>query len=335
MPGAAGRRRDDGVAAARRAAGSGLAGAGRARPGGQARGRQTRTLRAGECDPLARATALLIALRLDPTGVGRIADDLPAIREPAAPDGPAPSPASPDVPPFAPPDSPAPAVPPFSEPTIAAPVPSSRARSEPAPSILDVVEMPAPAPASSRPVQPPPKRPGLAGHLRLEGGFDYGVLPGIGGNVGGAGGLAIRGVRLELGVLAVPSRIARPAAVDAAGRFDRLAAAIRVCPGWRVPRGVTLFGCVGVEAGAIRAEGTDGVARPRVLWAPWSAVLFGAAVRWGVVGPLGLWLGAEGVAALTRPGFTVGPDDRALFRAQPLAIRINVGVDLQFPARRR
>ena len=34
---------------------------------GSARGRQTRTLRADECTSLARATALLVALRLDPT----------------------------------------------------------------------------------------------------------------------------------------------------------------------------------------------------------------------------------------------------------------------------
>lgn len=289
-------------------------------------GHLQRTLRAETCPVLARAVALVLGVHLDPLAVRRGLD---------APAEPPPPPALPDppasaavelTPAVAPPDVAPPDIP---EPPAAPGPPAPPRVGAPVDLFAETDEAPPPAP----PAGPPP--PARAGHLRLDGGLDYGLLPGLGGNGGVFGGVTLPRLRVEVGLLGVPLRIRRTP--EGGVRLDRLAAVVRVCPVWRVPRDrdvAAIFLCAAVEAGALHGTGLD-VTRPNPRWVPWAAVSLGPALRWAIAGPLGLWLGAEGVLALTRPGFTLGPAQETLFQVGPAGLRVNFGVDLQFSARKR
>jgi hypothetical protein len=288
-----------------------------------ATGVRERRLQAAECPLLARAAALVIAVHRDAR----------ALREPDEPVVPEPLP--PAVPP--PIDRPAPTSPPTileRQPLLPTPrdrpieAPSIEAPSIEAPSI-EAPPIEPPIPTTDR-RDPPPT---LAGHLRGEGGLDLGLLPGLGGAAALAGGLAIRGVRLELGVIAAPAR-SRSFASGLGVRLDRVAATLRVCPGGRVGRGnLTLFGCLGAEAGAIRGTGTGLVMNPNPRWVASGALLLGPALRWRIAGPVGLWFAVEGMIALRRPTFTVGTGADS-FQVTPVGLRVTLGVDLQFVARK-
>lgn len=279
---------------------------------------RTRVLQADECPLLARAAALVVAIQLDPRAPGRTLRAA-ALREPepaAPPSDPLPAPVPPAPAPLVPP---APIVPPVAappRPRVAAPADSFLAPETPAPEQLL-----------------PPAR--LTGHLRLEGGLELGLLPGAGGLAGLVGGLELPGVRLELALQAAPLRAGTFPAGTASARLDRLAAALRVCPGWTDPRArVTIAGCLGGELGAIHAVGVD-VTDGRARWAPWLGLSLGPALRVRLAGAVGLRLGVEGVAALARPSFTVGPTEAALPGVTPVGLRVNLAIDLQFVARKR
>lgn len=286
-------------------------------------GQQTRVLQADECRLLARAAAVVVAVQLDPLARGRTLQAA-ATREPGE------APASVDAPlpgPVAPantgdgPEVPLPPAPVFPDPV--APRPVVR-RIDP---VVELEALPEPPRVQ---VEAGPR---LAGHLRLEGGLEVGLLPGSGGLVGLVGGVVIRGVRLEAGLAGSPLRSAPSPGGDARARLDRFAGALRVCPGWTSPRArLTISGCLGGEAGVLRASGV-GVANPSTVHAPWVALSLGPALRLRLAGPLGLRLGVEGVVALARPTFTVGTEP--LFRVTPAGLRVNLGLDLQFVARKR
>lgn len=298
------------------------------------RGTRERRLQADECGLLARAAALVIAIHLDAR-----TRDAAALREPTSPAAP-PPPGSPLTPAPPPPEPPALEPPPLEPPrspsapprVLRPPLPVNPPHPLASVIVIDELEPP-------RPPEPPPEPPAtprLAGHLRAEGGLDIGLLPGVGGSVGLAGGPAIRGVRIEAGVLAVPRRFTFSETGKYHGRLDRLAATLRVCPGGTLRRGaLALHGCLGGEAGAIRAVADRGVETPNPQWAPWFGLLLGPALRLRLAGPVGLWLAVEGTIALNRPTFTVGPDGDTLHHVSRLGLRIHLGLDLQFVARKR
>jgi hypothetical protein len=298
-------------------------------------GRHDRRLQADECHHLARAAALVIAIHLDARS-----RDAAALREPTPiTDNPQPAitpPAFTEPPAFTPPPAitpPAIIEPPrFTQPRSTSTRPTLAPPMPPRAPITLADDLPSPPP----PRPEPSSQPRLAGHLRAEGGLDLGLLPGVGGSFGLAGGLALRGVRLEAGALAVPRRLTPPTDLGVRGRLDRLAAILRVCPGGRVRGGpVTLLGCLGSEFGAIRATATQGVADANPRWAPWFGLLLGPALRWRLAGPVGLWVAVEGVIALHRPRFTTGTGAEKLHEVTPVGLRMNLGVDLQFVARKR
>lgn len=301
-------------------------------------GRLDRTLSANQCPLLARATALIVAVHLDPTAVSRTLG--PLLDPPVPPVLPAePSPI--DL------SSGTAATATAADPTAgsaATTVPAPDLSSEPAPSIAPPepvaparpASAPDPLPADLSP-KPAPRDTRLRGHLRLAGGLDAGLLPGLGGDLELVGGLGGRRWRVEGGLLGVTPRT-RPA-VDGApgGRFARLVGVVRACAVWRIPpqrEQVALLGCLGGEVGGLHAVGTDvAVQNPR--WTPWGAALLGGAARIPVVGPLGLWVGVEAVIALRRPEFTAGADPDTVFTVTPAGVRANFGLDLQFVARKR
>lgn len=306
------------------------------------RGRYERHVRSSDCRALARTTALLAAIDLDPLAVSHALG-------PAPPEN-----AALPSPPERPPDGAA-VVPPAPPPVPAASVTTDMSQDTSSfrgaaqagdaaldPPVGDLSEVPAsnpdrePMPAdlsegSASRAAPP--HPAPLGHVRLDGGLDAGFLPGVGGHAGLFAGVSITHVRIEAGVLGAPLRIEPARADRAGGRFDRLVAALRICPGWRPRPTLALALCAGVEAGAIRGVGIE-VAAPRPGWAPWLGFTLGPAARWSIAaGPLGLWFAVDGEAAVTRPIFKVG-DDR-VFQAGRGGARVTVGLDLQFGRRKR
>lgn len=171
------------------------------------------------------------------------------------------------------------------------------------------------------------------GHVRVDGGVEAGLLPGVGGHVGLFAGVSLTYVRIEAGVVGAPARVAEARADRSGGRFDRLVAAVRVCPGGRPRLSVTLAACVGIEAGGVRGIGR-GVTTPTPDWAPWVGFTLGPAVRWSVAGPLGLWFAVDGELAVTRPVFTAGTGRERVFEAGRAGARATFGLDLQFGRRK-
>ncbi len=273
-----------------------------------------RTLAASDCKLLARGVALLIAVHLDPLAVSQV------FGRPALITADDPPPSLPPSPPQLPPE-PEPEPPP--EPVTPPPTP------------LDEPELP----TLTRPPEPPPQPvppTSFGGHLRHEGGLDYGVLPRLGGDVALVGGVGSARWRVDLGLVGTPNRTTLATSDGVIGRFHRLGGLARGCAVWRVPPRrdlLALLGCLGAEFGGIHA--TTVGARPSPRWTPWGAALIGGAARATLIGPLGLWFGVEAVIALNTPAFTTGAADTELFTATRAGFRANFGFDLQFVARKR
>ncbi len=316
-------------------------------------GQQLRVLQAEECPLLARAAALVVAVQLDPLAPGRTLQAA-VLRESAEAPVPSLDPLATQVAPAAVPvvaSSLAPAAP-LLAPTVSSVAPAAGSVPPPIPPpprewqprtpppsrtdpAFDELDAPPPASTTEASTSEAPKPPRIAGHLRLEGGLEVGLLPGVGGLVGVVGGVALRRLRLEVGLMGSPVRSKSLPDGKISGRLDRLAGVLRVCPGWTGPRArVTIAGCLGGEAGAIRAVAV-GVADPSPRWAPWAALSLGPALRVRLAGPVGVRLGVEGVLALARPTFTLGAGGEQLFQVTPAGLRITLAIDLQFVARKR
>lgn len=293
-----------------------------------------RGLAASDCRLLARAAALLVAVHLDPLAVSQL------FTGPADPGPP------PDLPPetgsslpLPPPDLPPGTaharpsdLPPGTAPARPSDLPPGTAATPPS-DLTPGTALPDPTPPL---VEPAPAEIPFGGHLRLEGGLDAGVLPGLGGDLGLVGGVGAARWRVDLGLVGVPRRSLTVDGTTA--RFDRLAGLVRGCAVWRVPPRrdrVALLGCLGLEVGALRGTTTAGVADPNPVWVPWGGALVGGAARIALLGPVGLWLGVEAVIALARPTFTAGPAQASLFRLSPAGVRANFGFDIQIVARKR
>lgn len=274
-----------------------------------------RTLGAQDCQLLARGVALLIAVHLDPLAVTRIFGG-PAL-------------IAPPVPPTLPP-----------EPELAtapAPAPIPESEPEPAPT-------PAPAPApvfneldlpdlSREPAPEPVPETSFGGHLRLEGGVDAGLFR-VGGDAMLVGGVGAARWRVDLGIVGSAGHRAPIGTLN--GSFKRLGGLVRGCAIWRVPPRrdrLALLGCLGAELDGVRATSDATIPNPR--WTPWGAALAGVAARITLAGPLGLWIGAEAEIALGKPiTYTIGDSDSS-FRSGRAGVRGNLGIDLQFVARKR
>lgn len=266
---------------------------------------ERRALAAADCAALAQAFALIVAVHVDALHAEHNAValeqpqrvPLPEVAVPSAPSG-----SWPAVEPVGPARSVTPPA-----------VPTTRSPS---------------ARASSRPVVSTPRV--LGGLLRLEGGAEVGIVPGVGGGAGVMGGVVGRAWRVELGAGAWPARSASVAARSV--RLDAIVGRARVCwaPAmgrWHVPV------CGGGEAGGLRGVGTTGVAVPRTEWAPWGAVTASAGATWSLRPWIGPYAAVEAVGALSRPSFRVA--DRTVVGTQAVGVRAWVGVELKFASRTR
>jgi hypothetical protein len=255
---------------------------------------ERRELEAAECASLAHAFALIVAVRVDAL---RADFNVVELQRPRAP--------------------------PLAAITAEAP------RSAP-----PVADAPRPLPRRASPLTGPRSvpvsapKPAIGGLLRLEGGVETGMLPGIGGGAGFMGGITGRSWRVELGAGGWPARSAATGTLGT--RLDLIVGRARVCwapavARWRVPL------CGGGEVGGLRGIGTTGVARPSAQWAPWGAATASLGAAWAFRPWIGPYVAVEGVAAFTRPRFSVG--DQLVVQTQAVGIRGWIGLELKFASR--
>ncbi|MCX4243835.1 hypothetical protein [Paraliomyxa miuraensis] len=242
--------------------------------------RTTRVLFAEDCMLLARATAVIVAVSLDPIAIAEELHD-----EPNEPDA-GPSKAARTVPP--------------------APTGTSVARSrrtEPDPT-HDESEIS----RSSRDHADAAAHPagGFEWGARLGAGLGGLLLPGpgLGISLSPFVGSARLHVRANLQYW-VPQRVALDAQRDANGELQLVTAGLRVCPQLR--RGsLRLPLCAGMDVGAMlgHGEGRDLTASHQARQ-PWVGAVLQPGLAIDVTSRISLWLALEGVLSLYRPSFAI------------------------------
>ncbi|MBA3548325.1 MAG: hypothetical protein H0T76_17730 [Nannocystis sp.] len=140
--------------------------------------------------------------------------------------------------------------------------------------------------------------------VRLDAAIDAGATPGVTGDVGGAIGLLRPRLRLELhGLYTVPRAL--HVGTQQVGRLARWALGFRGCARI-VQRRLEVPLCLGLEGGQFLATGAGITVRPLDARPPWLAGLAGLGLIWSPVPRLGLGARADLVVAPFRAPFTVG-----------------------------
>lgn len=174
--------------------------------------------------------------------------------------------------------------------------------------------------------RPPARRPSRAGVLRLVTHGGVGERPGFFGGVGLAGGYQLRTFRIEAQVDYAIPRVERRDTI--AGSFQSVHGVIRGCwvssfERWEFPL------CGGVRAGGLRGIATAGAAEPTAAWSPWVGLTGDAATVWSPIPDFGIFAGLGVMAALRRPSFRVGLEGDPLYTSAPVALQLNLGVELK------
>jgi hypothetical protein len=257
----------------------------------------TRQTTASDCTVLVDATAVIVAIAVDPSTMlarGAAAPE-PVAVEPAVEPGP---------------------VEPEPEPVAAEPVAESAAE----PVVEPAVE----------PVPPTPPEPRVRFGMRVGGGVDVGVLPGLAGGVRLAGAAFGRGWRAEL---RGDSWFPRTTIVQdgIGGRVSLVSLGARGCGVPAVARvGLEFPLCAGLEAGAMRGDPVgDRIASPQSSRRPWLAADASAGLAWAPRRFIALVLQAELVVPILRAGFRVGEVE--VHRVGPVAGRGLLGLEARFP----
>lgn len=274
---------------------------------------RVREIHGASCAALADATALILALMIDPDAVAQ-----------APASAPAPPATSPPAEPSPPPSSPVPEA----LPTAPVPPPSTPVPPPTAPPPIATARPPA-RPAQPPPVAPPPAASrGVSFHLGAWLGADAGSLPGVSFGFGATAALLVGAQRIELGIAARPaSKASLPGRPTAGGAVDLLAGWAGTCRSLlRSP--LALGPCVALEVGRLHAAGF-GVSEPGQAERPWVAASAGALLVWAPYGRLGLTLRADLVVPLTRPTFVI-EDLGPVHRPGDVAGRASLGLEYAF-----
>lgn len=260
-------------------------------------GETVRETTADDCGVLVEATAVIVAIAVDPSTMLARGDMAP---------------------------KPAP------EPTEAKPEPGP---TEPEPAPTEPEPIPAPADpiveaSPTVPAQPP--EPRIRFGMRVSGGVDLGVLPGLAGGLRLAGATFGRAWRAELrGDYWFP----RTAIVadGIGGRVSLWSIGGRGCWVPEVERASLQFPlCAGLESGAMRGDAVgDRVVGPTTSRRFWLAADGSAGLAFAPRRFIALVVQAELVVPLVRAGFRVG--DLEVHRAGPVAGRALLGVEARFP----
>ncbi len=263
-------------------------------------GARVRELRGESCNAVADATALLIALMIDPAAVARASKPAP------------PPPAAPAPLPPAPPPPPTPAPPP----RVVPPPPPA-----PAPPSLPVSAAHADA-APERPRRPP-------FGLQAWAAADAGSLPGVSFAAGGEAAVLVGAFRVELGGGVWVDRPATLAQMPNAGGEVGLALGwAGAC--WLALRStkVQIGPCLGQELGRLHADGF-GVTSTGSGSALWSALRAGGLLAWSPVPRIAGVIRLDAAVPFARPTFTVDGLG-AVFRSSPVVGRATTGVEVRF-----
>jgi len=263
--------------------------------------RSARELSGDSCAEVSSAAAFITAVLVDPGTLGRAeleAGATPLVPEPAAPVR---------VPPVA---------------------------VEPAGVGVEVAVSPAARPdeVAVRPVAaPPPSRPAsrsLAGFVRIAGGFEALGAPGIGAQVGGAGGLLGRRWRVELtGMYRAPSTQSSAVDPQAGARVGLWTVGTRGCGVLR-PAMLEVVLCGGIEAGQVLGEGVGFAGKRRDRFA-WLAGTLGPALAWAPRRWFALWLGVD-LAVPVLGGEFAAEGLGTLYKIAPVSIRAGLGLEARF-----
>jgi hypothetical protein len=234
-------------------------------------GPRVRELDGSTCLAVGNATALILALMIDPAAVA--STNAQAAGAPTAPPAPAPPPSSPvPVEPPPPPSSAAPVAPPATATT--SPV------------------------AATRPLRPPI-------HLAAWALADFGTVSGPTYAVGGEVAVTVRAVRVELGGSVLPSqRVLVPGSSYEGGRVGLIAGFAGACYDVLAPRSFTLAPCLGVELGWLHATSVN-VALPGSNDALWSGFRAGGLFEWFPIQHFGLFLRGDAVVPFKRTTFYI------------------------------
>lgn len=248
-----------------------------------------RRLVAGDCEALARAAVLVVAVAIDPVAVVGPSDPLDTADPPPSFD-------------------------------LPEPVPRTRSPSPVGPAT------PITEPLVDRTPPPPPRSPARWHHaLRIAGGVGSTIIPALTGVVR-LGYAAIRsGWRIEThaGWLAP---VDRRYGDGAGARLQAITLSVRGCQSPAIGR-VTLAVCLGVEGGPVVGRGT-GVPRSARAVSGWLAAELGVAAVIAVHPRLGVVLGADVTAAAVRPAFHLGTRED-LFDAPIVGGRALVGLEVR------
>jgi hypothetical protein len=275
--------------------------------------RETRALRATTCEAVVDASALVVALALEPhtsgspldASEGETAGSVSAAGGPASP--------SPSVPE---PMQPATREPPAEPPTTSDAAPEPHAR------VPGSAPWSVPATATARARRPQSLISFAEGAGALA--QTTTIAGGIAGGLGWQHGRA----RIDLGAR---HWFRATTATDPGVRLALTSGALRGCfvPTWGR---VELPMCAGVEAGGMRARGRGTGVRSEAGTAPWFALLAGVDLVVVLTPWLGLRARVELAVALSRPTFHVfAPDvDRRVYVAAPVNARLGLGLQARF-----
>jgi hypothetical protein len=252
-----------------------------------------RTFESATCQGLASATALIVALMIDPDAVAAQASKAKEA-EPAPQPAPTATPA-PDGPTL---DGPAPATPTPEVPASAAPPPGPR-------TLFGIVGL------------------GAAGHLGILPGADVGLAAQIG---------LLRGPwRIELRGAYGPHEVRSDPVADASnayGKFRFWAATLAGC--WMVARAWGGFGpCADIEVGVVHGEGV-GSTKTTSAAALWYGMGAGAGLVVEATSWLHFPIHADAIVPWHRPNYIFENVDQPIFRAWPVGGRLTLAAEAQF-----
>jgi len=260
--------------------------------------REIRTLEDTDCDGLADATALIVALSVAP---GDVRGAPPRTADAKAM-------GAPEVVPT-----------PRSGTTLA--TTQREAPSEPARATSGDPPAPTRMTSISAPARP-------RGHLRFEGGVGLGWLP-VGGEVQATFGLAWERARLEVrGLWGIRRRV----------RLDRVPEAGADISGWAVGalacgvvvsrRAIAFHVCGGIDAGQVIGR-PIGLERPQTVVRPWVDLAAMTPILFPIHSRVALTLVPELVVAVTHPAFTIAGVSEPIYQAAPVGGRFRGGIEVR------
>lgn len=283
---------------------------------------ERRTLEARECETLANALALVLAVLADPVAVGvaLAAEQGESGAEPVRRPPPPPPPSQ---------------------------VPDTTEDPEPLPEEPELTPLPG-APVELT-VDDVPIDSGLKEQaeataaepftwsLRLAGGAEFGALPSASGGLAGALGARRGRGGVELSGLYVFPRTAAIPSLSGASVWSRLwTIGARGC-GSPLQGDLEIPLCAGIELGALDGEGR-GLLSPERQRRLWVALVAAPSLRWSFSEAVALWIGGELAVPLVAPTYVVdvtgSTADIVAHRASPVTGRVLVGFEVRLSPQR-